>query len=366
MSHALPHGRAALPAGTWFKLICGASSHDVATIANLAEVYATAGVDCIDVAATSSVLHAATLGISRAQARGARPPLLMASISDGDDVHFRKAYFDPRQCPTDCPRPCEAVCPADAIDSVGVINGRCYGCGRCVPVCPLGLVDTAEVAPTAAELADVLSTAAAVEIHTAPHRTQAFRKLWETRGVGTAVAAGLRVIAVSLPDLGTDRVFGDALQDMWDTMKEAVRTGGAELIWQTDGRPMSGDIGGGTAHASVKLAQRVRRLLNERHVPGHVQLAGGTNWRTVPLMTKCGLLRTDGRAHDVTASGVAMGGYARKIVREALGHDGGLGEVMTTESFERAMHVALPLVQAVKGSSWMRADVVSGDTIMKM
>lgn len=91
--------------------------------------------------------------------------------------------FDPEDCPADCSRPCENVCPANAISfqqksasqilydndaprvmnvlaladftlkvqsaflqnlycsigfimQDGVITERCYGCGRCLPVCP--------------------------------------------------------------------------------------------------------------------------------------------------------------------------------------------------------------------------------------
>ena len=86
--------------------------------------------------------------------------------------------FDPEDCPPDCSKPCDKVCPADAIslkrvmvggehaqsDPIcdklevsiglvtfmllfylsmisclvqgGVIMERCYGCGRCLSVCP--------------------------------------------------------------------------------------------------------------------------------------------------------------------------------------------------------------------------------------
>jgi Fe-S-cluster-containing hydrogenase component 2 len=45
-----------------------------------------------------------------------RRPLLMVSLNDDQDPHFRKAVFDPVRCPAECPRPCETICPAAAID----------------------------------------------------------------------------------------------------------------------------------------------------------------------------------------------------------------------------------------------------------
>ena len=72
-------------------------------------------------------------------------PWIMVSINDDADPHFRKAVFDPERCPPDCPRPCQPVCPANAIftTTAGVDPLRCYGCGRCLAVCPLGLISAA-------------------------------------------------------------------------------------------------------------------------------------------------------------------------------------------------------------------------------
>jgi Fe-S-cluster-containing hydrogenase component 2 len=97
----------------------------------------------------------------------------MVSLSDGDDPHFRKARFDPRFCPSDCPRPCQRVCPALAIGAVGGVEAdRCYGCGRCRPACPLGLIQerqtvlsAAAVPALLAELAQRLGARLDVEVH---------------------------------------------------------------------------------------------------------------------------------------------------------------------------------------------------------
>ncbi|MEL6764320.1 MAG: 4Fe-4S ferredoxin, partial [Cyanobacteria bacterium J06607_6] len=149
-----------LQEGCWFKLIGGASYQHLPSIRNLALAYALAGADCIDVAADPAVVKAVKEAFSVLSRLRQQPafvaqcpvdiptelPLLMVSFSDGDDPHFRKAQFDPQNCPADCSRPCEAICPAAAISFKpllpGVIEARCYGCGRCLPVCPIQQIET--------------------------------------------------------------------------------------------------------------------------------------------------------------------------------------------------------------------------------
>lgn len=299
-----------LEAGTWFKLICGASTHDSPSVRNLSEVYTAAGVDCIDVAADPAIICAAREGIERAVGRGAHRPLLMASVNDAADVHFRKAYFDPELCPADCTRPCEAVCPAEAIVQTGVIEQRCYGCGRCIPVCPYGFVQARDYVHGVQHIRDVIYMVDALEIHTGPDRLESFRTLWDQIA---DELPGLQVISISFPDLGDDIKLRNSLKQMWQTMLQVIQSWHIVAIWQTDGRPMSGDIGPGTANASIRLAQRVRQILAVSDVGGHVQLAGGTNWKTVPLMMQSGLFRPVSSDYLNTADGVAMGGYARKV-----------------------------------------------------
>lgn len=318
--------------GNWFKLICGASFQHLPAIHNLALAYTLAGADCIDVSAdpvvVASTQEAIALAVqnwgTEAKRRGypdVHLPWLMVSLNDGEDPHFRKAQFDPRHCPPDCPRPCEGICPTGAIQldpgcqdrqawhphhpqlysqpqdpaqaSVaqsgfepqssstpqGVIESRCYGCGRCLPVCPIQHITTRSYISTPAAIAPlVLQGVDAVEIHTQVGRLVDFRRLWSAIAPYTDQ---LKLVAISCPD-------GEGMVDYLWALYEQITPLPCPVIWQTDGRSMSGDIGDGTTHAAIKLGQTVLTS----GPPGYVQLAGGTNRYTVTKLKTLGLINS--------------------------------------------------------------------------
>lgn len=299
----------ALGSGRWVKLICGASNQDLAAIEDLCGIFSLAGVHCIDGAVDAAVVAAIRRGIDWAEARGARRPWLMLSLSDGDDPHFRKAWFDPACCPPACSRPCERVCPALAIGlaatgSPGVLAERCYGCGRCLPACPHGLIEERSQVLAGADVSPLLAQLRpdAVELHTHPGRGAAFaERVGQLRASGVqlrrlAVSAGLEGTAQSPAALGAELWLRFTL----------LRAAGFRPLWQLDGRPMSGDLGAGTARAAVKL---VAALLPQTP-PGPVQLAGGTNSHTLPQLAGYPL------KHHI--AGVAFGGVARRLLQPLL------------------------------------------------
>ncbi len=301
----------ALAEGRWVKLIGGASNQDLAALEDLAGIYTLAGVHCIDVAADGAVVAATRRGIAWAEERGAARPWLMVSLSDGSDPHFRKAWFDPDRCPADCPRPCERVCPAQAIDPAGVRPERCYGCGRCLPACPLGLIAERPqvLAPEAVGSLFARLAPDAVEIHTRIGRAEAFTaRLAQLAGAGLqrprlAVSSGLEGGGAAGSPLPTPETLASELWQRFALLRQA----GLTPLWQLDGRPMSGDVGGGTAHAAVRLVQRLGPLAP----PGPLQLAGGTNARSLQLVQRLG------RGLPPVA-GVAFGGVARRLLRPFL------------------------------------------------
>ena len=330
-----------LKQGDWFKLICGASFQHLPAVRSLTLAYTLAGADCIDVAADPAVIAAAQAGVlvakslaTDAQKRGfsykGNSPFLMVSLNDGEDPHFRKAEFNPTECPTECPRPCERICPAQAIvfnnvvkeNFSGVISQKCYGCGRCIPVCPYGRIDTNSYMSTPGAIAPlVMSTGVdAVEIHTKVGRLTEFEQLWQAI---LPWVNQLKLLAISCPD-------GEGMIDYLRALYDLITPLKSALIWQTDGRPMSGDIGDGTTIAAVKLGQKVLAA----KLPGYVQLAGGTNSYTVAKLKAMGLLKEarellagskgefsplpPAKSPSASISGVAYGSYARVLLSPIL------------------------------------------------
>lgn len=307
--------------GSWFKLICGASFQHLPAIRNLVLAYTLAGADCIDVAADPAVISVAKTALDIAADLGSKAhelgfayrgtPWLMVSLNDGEDPHFRKAEFRAELCPSDCLRPCELICPAQAIDCSGVISDRCYGCGRCLPVCPIQHITTRAYVSTPAAIAPLIiqSGVDAIEIHTQVGRTDDFKRLWKAI---SPWVHDLKLIAVSCPD-------GEGLIEYLRSLHQIMTPLPCALVWQTDGRPMSGDIGIGATRAAIKLGQKVLGA----ELPGYVQLAGGTNYHTVAKLRTLGLLQAGFATNSQYSSaryiaGIAYGSYARSLLSPIL------------------------------------------------
>ena len=285
----------------WVKLICGASNEDIISIEDLCAIYSVAGVDYIDVAADQSIVHAARRGIKWAKEFCGASPGLMISISDGKDVHFRKAKFDPLKCPSDCSRPCEKICPTSAINDYGVKTNKCYGCGRCISSCPLNLISEYEYNLSNNDLPKSLKeiNPDAVEIHTEINRMDSFIKvadLIKNSGIK------LKKISVSCGLNQSQKKPIDLSKALWDRY-EILLEHNVQLIWQLDGRPMSGDLAPMTGKDTVKLWENIGSQLP----PGLIQLAGGTNEKTHEFLQI-----------NNFPDGIAFGSYARKIMQPLI------------------------------------------------
>ena len=285
----------------WVKLICGASNEDVAFIEDLCAIYSAAGVDYIDVAADPSVVDAARRGINWSKQMLGTKPGLMISISDGKDVHFRKARFDPSLCPDDCLRPCEKICPTFAISNYGVTKEKCYGCGRCLSCCPLNLISEYEYKTSENSLKEILLSIQpdALEIHTEINRKESFGKIINQVKESNLK---LKIISVSCGLTQSNSCPQDLANVFWERYK-ILRELPVNIIWQLDGKPMSGDLSSTTAKTAVKLWEKMELLLP----PGIIQLAGGTNSNTYKYLK-----------NNKMPEGIGFGSVARKLVQPQI------------------------------------------------
>eukprot|EP01035_Chromulina_nebulosa_P020247 gene20247-26286_t len=244
----------------------------------------------------------------------------MISVNDDDDPHFRKAFFDPNKCPSNCTRPCEKICPAQAIPSIskkfdtGVIADRCYGCGRCFAVCPYGLIEGQSYQVSSDHICDIIKSGliSAIEIHTLNNHQSNFKVLWDK--ISNDLLFNLNVLAVSFPDMQNYTTsYIESLQNIISNGENFRKFNGIQ-IWQTDGRPMSGDIGKGATYPTCELAIKILDNIsndsvisfdNNKHF---VQLAGGANSYSGPLARSMGLSNRKG------FGGYGFGGYARRNI----------------------------------------------------
>ena len=103
---------------------------------------------------------------------------------------------------------------------------------------------------------------------------------------------------------------------------------------------MSGDIGEGTTHLTIKYAQK----LKDSNIKGFIQLAGGTNEYTVKKLVTLNL--------GTSISGIAFGSKGRKIMGYILQQ---LEEISTTNQIEnypdllwRGVEIANQLISPLK------------------
>ena len=94
----------------------------------------------------------------------------------------------------------------------------------------------------------------------------------------------------------------DLSKALWDRY-EILLEHNVPLIWQIDGRPMSGDLAPTTGKDTVKLWEKIGSQLP----PGLIQLAGGTNGKTHEFLKI-----------NNFPDGIAFGSYARKIMQPLI------------------------------------------------
>lgn len=275
-----------------FKLVCGAGNEDTEEIKRLVFIYACAGCRFFDVSANEDSIKAAREALDLAKVYDA---YLCVSVGIKNDPHVNKAVIDYDRC-VNCGS-CEAVCPQGAIHYAKVKKYKCIGCGRCWKVCSRAAISYVSEEK---QLAEVLPSIVdngidCIEFHAMGTDEDEVYSKWEYINNNYE---GLLSICTSRGKL-SDETLVERIKKMTENRKPYT------TIIQADGFPMSG---GDDNYKSTLQAVATAEIIQNAKLPVYIMLSGGTNAKTTELAKMC----------DISYCGVAVGSYARKIVKRYL------------------------------------------------
>ncbi len=332
-----------LAGGRYFKLICGANFTDYAQLRYLAGVYTLAGGDMIDVAATPEAVAAALAGIQDARARAGHfpdlaEPLVMVSVTAGDDPHCRLAVKIEERCSWVCPH-CRDACPHGAIDAgFHILADQCVGCDLCVPACPYEAIRMEHVPfnPSLAQLWE--AGARALELHTGSG-DMAELVAWKASCQDWVARGGLFSVSLNAVQM-TVAAASELAQEV------AGWFPGVRIVVQADGKPISGTSGRESTLPAIAFSQ----ALMEAGVTAAVQPAGGANDHTGVVASERG----------VPIAGVGIGSFARCIIqgkseaqRTLQARDPGAPlDAVLVEDVERAKALVRSVHAGEEGVEW--------------
>lgn len=301
-----------------FKLVCGAGNEDIEEIKRLVYLYAVAGCRFFDLSANGDVILAAKEALDIAKVYDA---YLCVSVGIKNDPHVKKAVIDYDRC-VNCGA-CEEICPEGAIHYAKVKKEKCIGCGRCWRVCSRAAIsyiseekDLNEVLPKIVE-----TGIDCIELHAMGLNDEEVFSKWKYINDNFE---GLLSICTSRGQL-SDEAMVKRIEKMLENRKPY------STIVQSDGFPMSG---GDDNYKSTLQAVATGEIVQNAKLPVYLILSGGTNAKTTELAKMC----------DISYNGVAVGSYARKIVRRYVERPDFWTNPVVLNS---ALEIAKPLIDSV-------------------
>lgn len=283
-----------------FKLVCGAGNEDATEVEKLVALYARAGACYFDLSAREDVVRAARNGLQRVI-----PPdqlanfYLNVSVGIKGDPHVSKARIDQAIC-TECGR-CKEVCLQKAVleDSgrYAINPTRCIGCGACIRECPVTAITSySQNTPLDEVLPGLINMGLdSIELHAVSDDEEGIEEQWR---IINRYFDGILSLCVDRSHLGDAQLIRRIKRLICDRKDFST-------IIQADGAPMSGcDDKYETTLQALATAQIVQRA----QLPVFLMLSGGTNSKTAEMAA----------LFDIPAHGVALGSYARMIVRDYI------------------------------------------------
>lgn len=303
-----------------FKLVCGAGNEDAIEVEKLVTLYSKAGCNFFDLCAKPEIVDAAKRGLKRAGITEDR--YLCCSVGIKGDPHVSKAFITSETC-VKCGK-CKKVCLQNALDehfdSYKVNKTRCIGCGRCAQACPMKAIEmTSEFRNLKEVLPQIIEKGVdCIEFHALGEDENEVDEKWNDIN---DLYDGPLSICIDRSKLGNEKVL-KRINRMLKKRKPYT------TIIQADGCPMSG--GEDDFKTTLQTVAMAEIFQNEK-LPVYLLLSGGTNSKSTELATLCG----------INSGGVAIGSFARKIVREYIDREDFLEN---DEAFNKALEIAKKLV----------------------
>lgn len=283
-----------------FKLVCGAGNEDVDEVEKLVALYSVAGCNFFDLCAKEEVVMAAKKGLERAGIKENR--YLCVSVGDENDQHFCKANINTETC-VSCGE-CKKVCLQDAVlleKSAYKINKiKCIGCKKCINICPQNAINLEKKSVDLEKVLPPLINLGidCIEFHVVGNEGAEIYENWDKIN---SLFSGPLSISINRNVLG-DTQLVDTVKKLVDVRKPYT------TIIQADGVPMSG---GKDSYKSTLQAVAIADMFEGANLDAFIMVSGGTNSKTSNLAKLC----------EVGIDGVAIGSFARKIVKEYTQRD---------------------------------------------
>lgn len=303
-----------------FKLVCGAGNEDAQEVEKLVALYSKAGCNFFDLCAKPEIVDAAKRGLKHAGIEDNR--YLCVSVGIKGDPHVSKAQILKEKC-KNC-KACLNVCLQEAIlkekDSVSINKSRCIGCGKCFSQCRF---DAIEMTSEFKDLKEVLPPLVekgldCIELHALGENEAEVDEKW--RDINNSFD-GVLSICIDRSKLGNEKLL-KRVKRMLEKRQPYT------TIIQADGAPMSG---GEDDFKTTLQTVATAEIFQDENLPVFLFLSGGTNSKSTELAKQCG----------ISAHGVAIGSYARKIVKKYIDRE----DFWTDrETFDSALKVAKNLV----------------------
>lgn len=301
----------------YFKLVCGAGNEDIIEVEKLVALYSKAGCNVFDLSANLEVIDSAKRGLERAGIKNDR--YLCCSVGIKGDPHVSKAHINKENC-INCQK-CSKICPQEAIDEEQNINPkRCIGCGKCIKNCPKNCIEAINKDINLKEVLPPLIRKGidCIELHTIGDDEEEIDEKWQ---IINENFDGILSVCVDRFKTGNEKLI-------FRVKRMIKHRAPYTTILQADGCPMSGckdDFK--TTLQTVAMAE----IFQNENLPVYITLSGGTNSKSTELAKLC----------KIDVNGIAIGSYARKIVKEYIKCD---DFFENEEIFKQALKTAKNLV----------------------